>query len=111
MTGDDQRDGVVAQRRTNRSNRLRATDLCGDPAVGPNLAPRDLLGLRPDRPLELGPMAEVEVDTHPAVAGDPPLERSPETRGHRRRGTDGAARFSAESRLERRWIAGRRDRR
>ena len=72
VAGHDQRDRVVAEGRAHGPDRLRAPDLGGDPAVRPDLAARDLEGLVPDVPLEVGVAAQVEVDPDAPVAVEPP---------------------------------------
>ena len=76
----DQRDRVVAERRADGADRLRPADLGGDPAVRPDLAARDVEGLAPDVLLELAVAAQVEVDAHAPVAGEPALDRAARAR-------------------------------
>ncbi len=54
----------------------RTTDLGGDPAVRADLADRDLHGLLPDRPLEVGVAPEIEGHSRPTIAAQPSLDRS-----------------------------------
>ena len=53
-----------------RPDRLGPADLGGDPAVWPDFTARDLEGLRPDVPLEVGVAAKVEIDPDAAVAAE-----------------------------------------
>ena len=55
-------------------DRLRPADLGRDPAVRPDLAARDVEGLAPDVALEVAVAAQVEIDAHPAVARQSPLD-------------------------------------
>src|SRR5439155_9345735 len=71
---DDQRHGVVAERRPDSPDRPGPADLGCDPAIWPDLAARDLEGLHPDRLLERRRAAQVEVDPDLAVAGEPSLD-------------------------------------
>src|SRR4051812_41954621 len=75
VTRHDERDRVVAERRTHRTDGLRTTDLGGDPAVRPHLATRDLERLQPDVSFEFRVAAEIEVDMGPAIAVEPPRDR------------------------------------
>src|SRR5439155_14535675 len=67
MAGNDERHRVVGERGADGSNGLRVADLGRDPAVRPDLAPRDLERLSPDGGLERGGAAEVELDPRSAV--------------------------------------------
>jgi hypothetical protein len=53
-------------------NRLRPADLGGDPAIGTDLATRDLQGLAPDGLLEGGVAPEVQLQRRVTVARDAP---------------------------------------
>ena len=75
MARHDQRDGVVAERRAHGADRPWPADLRGDPAVRPDLAPRDLERLAPDVLLERAVAAQVEVDPDAAIAAEPPRDR------------------------------------
>ena len=71
----DERHRVVSERGPDGADRLGPADLGGDPAVRPDLAARDLERLVPDVALEVGVAAQVEVDPHPAIAGEPAGDR------------------------------------
>ncbi len=75
---DDQRDGVVTERRSDRADGLRASDLGGQPAVRPNLATGDLQRLVPDVPFERGVAAQVQIDPDTAIAAEPPSDGASE---------------------------------
>ena len=70
MAWDEERNGVVAERRTHGADRLRAADLGGDPAVRPNLAGRDLQRLAQDGLLERRAAAKVHGDRGGPIAGE-----------------------------------------
>ncbi len=66
--------GLWPKRGPDSAHRLRPADLGRDPAVWPDLAPRDLQRLRPDGHLELGPAAEVQGDADPPLPGEAPRD-------------------------------------
>ena len=111
MARDDERHGVVPERRADRPDRLRAADLGGDPAVGPDLAARDLEGLVPDVAFEVGVAAQVEVDADPPVAVEAACDRRGKALGHPLDGMCRAPGPGQVVRLERRVVIGRLDRR
>ncbi len=75
----DERHRVVPQGGADGADRLRTADLRGDPAVRPDLAPRDLERLVPDVALEVGVAAQVQVDPDAAVAVQPARDGPAET--------------------------------
>src|SRR5439155_6400641 len=106
MARHDQRHRVVGKRGSDRADRLRLADLGRDPAVGPDLATRDLESLHPDHHLEWGVATEVEGDVRAAIAGEPASDRAREPRGNRVARRDVAPDVRPEARLECRAIRG-----
>lgn len=60
MTGDDERDGVGAERQADSSRVSRAADPRGDPLVRPYAPVWDSPDGPPDPPLKSGPAGEVD---------------------------------------------------
>src|SRR5689334_25162233 len=80
---DDERHGVVAERRADGADGPGPADLCRDPAVRTDLAAGDLEGLQPDGALERRRAAEIEIDLVAPVAGQSALDPPGEVRGER----------------------------
>src|SRR5262249_28302660 len=62
MTGDEDRDRIIAERRPDCAYRLGIPNLAGDPGIGPYLSSRDLQGFLQHRALKLGETAQIKAD-------------------------------------------------
>ena len=80
---DQERHGILRQRRPRGAHGVGMPDLLGDPAVGPHFPRRDLEGLQKHRPFELGEAAQVEVQLPPPLAFEVAHERPHRRRRHR----------------------------
>ncbi len=76
VTGDDDRDGIGAQRLSNRPCGLRPADILRDPSIGPRLAGRYLCRRSPDRLLEDRVMTQVkgQIEPHPCAGKSAPYQ-------------------------------------
>src|SRR5262249_53228586 len=78
VAGDQQRNRILAERRSDGPNRVGTSDLACDPAVGTHLPARNLERLHQDRALELREAAQVDSTLGPLAALqllDEPLHR------------------------------------
>src|SRR5437588_2661513 len=74
MTGNDQRHGVLAERRTDGAHGMRPADLARHPSVRPHLAPWNLARFLQHRTLEGAHAAPIHANAGLSLAVQPPAK-------------------------------------
>src|SRR5581483_11969662 len=100
MARNEQRDRILGQRRSNCPRCTRVTDLARNPAVGPDLAWRNLQRFAQHRLLERRQPVQIEAQRMPPVAGQPFPQRPSELLRRARHDTHLPSHLALEPALE-----------